>query len=64
MRKTKKGYTMDQQIDRYLRGDMSSAEEILFLKSLQTDSELKRRAYLTALVIHAAIHSKYYKKTE
>lgn len=62
MQKKKKSYTMNQQIDCYLRGDMSSAEEIIFLKSLRTDSELKRRAYLTALIIRTAIRSKYFKK--
>ena len=55
MAKTKKSYILDYQIERYLYGYMSQSEETIFLKRLLKDSSLRRRAYLTALVIKAAL---------
>lgn len=57
MPQSKKSYTMDKQIDQYLSGNMKPKEEKRFLKNLQSDTALRERAYLTALVIRAAIQS-------
>lgn len=51
MSKLTRKYKMDLLIDRYLKGEMESDEESRFLLQLQTDNELRKRAYLTAMII-------------
>ena len=51
MSKLTRSYKMDLLIDRYLKGEMESDEESRFLLQLQTDNELRKRAYLTAMII-------------
>lgn len=51
MLKLTRSYKMDLLIDRYLKGEMESDEESRFLLQLQTDNELRKRAYLTAMII-------------
>ena len=51
MSKLTRNYKMDLLIDRYLKGEMESDEESRFLLQLQTDNELRKRAYLTAMII-------------
>ena len=50
MSKLTRSYKMDLLIDRYLKGEMESDEESRFLLQLQTDNELRKRAYLTAMI--------------
>ena len=42
---------MDDRIDSYLRGQMTKEEESQFISDCKNNSELKERAYLTALLI-------------
>ena len=42
---------MDERIDSYLRGQMTKEEESQFISDCKNNSELKERAYLTALLI-------------
>lgn len=51
MSKLTRSYKMDLLIDRYLKGEMEPDEESRFLLQLQTDNELRKRAYLTAMII-------------
>jgi hypothetical protein len=51
MSKLTRSYKMDLLIDCYLKGEMESDEESRFLLQLQTDNELRKRAYLTAMII-------------
>jgi hypothetical protein len=51
MSKLTRSYKMDLLIERYLKGEMESDEESRFLLQLQTDNELRKRAYLTAMII-------------
>lgn len=51
MSKPTRSYKMDLLIDRYIKGKMESDEESWFLQQLQTDNELRKRAYLTAMII-------------
>ena len=51
MSKLTRSYKMDLLIERYLKGEMESDEESRFLLQLQTDIELRKRAYLTAMII-------------
>jgi hypothetical protein len=51
MSKLTRSYKMDLLIDRYLKGEMESDEESRFLLQLQTDNELRKRAYLTPMII-------------
>jgi hypothetical protein len=41
---------MDDRIDSYLRGQMTKEEESQFLSDCENNSELRERAYLTALL--------------
>lgn len=41
----------EQQIDRFLFGQMSSEEESLFLQKCKTNSELKEEATMMALLV-------------
>jgi hypothetical protein len=41
----------EQQIDRFLLGQMSSEEESLFLQEYKTNSELKEEATMMALLV-------------
>ena len=41
----------EQQIDRFLFGQMSSGEESLFLQECKTNSELKEEAVMIALLV-------------
>ena len=58
MSKLTRSYKMDLLIDRYLKGEMESDEESRFLLQLQTDNELRNRAYLTAMIITSGILQK------
>ena len=40
----------DERIDSYLRGQMTKEEESQFISDCKNNSELKERAYLTALL--------------
>ena len=51
MSKLTRSYKMDLLIERYLKGEMESDEESRFLLQLQTDNELRKRSYLTAMII-------------
>ena len=55
MSKLTRSYKMDLLIDRYLKGEMEPDEESRFLLQLQTDNELRKRAYLTAMIITSRI---------
>ena len=46
----------EQQIDRFLFGQMSSEEESLFLQECKTNSELREEAQMTALLVKALRH--------
>lgn len=41
---------MDERIDSYLRGQMIKEEESQFISDCENNSELKERAYITALL--------------
>ena len=41
---------MDERIDSYLRGQMTKEEEGQFISDCENNSELKERAYITALL--------------
>ena len=41
----------EQQIDRFLLGQMSSEEESLFLQECRTNKELREEAQMTALLV-------------
>ena len=41
----------EQQIDRFLFGQMSSEEESLFLQECKTNNELKEEAVMIALLV-------------
>ena len=41
----------EQQIDRFLFGQMSSKEESLFLQECKTNSELREEAVMMALLV-------------
>lgn len=43
----------EQQIDRFLLGQMSSEEESLFIQECKTNSELREEAQMTALLVKA-----------
>ena len=43
----------EQQIDRFLFGQMSSEEESLFLQKCKTNNELKEEAVMMALLVQA-----------
>lgn len=43
----------EQQIDKYLLGQMSSTEETSFLKECETNKELKEEAIMMALLVKA-----------
>lgn len=43
----------EQKIDKFLFGQMSSEEEFLFLQECKTNSELKKEAVMTALLVKA-----------
>ena len=44
---------MDDRIDSYLRGQMSSDEEKQFINDCDSNPELKERAFMTALLAKA-----------
>jgi hypothetical protein len=48
----------EQQIDRFLFGQMSSEEESLFLQECKTNKELREEAQMTALLVKALKTSK------
>ena len=41
---------MDERIDSYLRGQMTKEEESQFISDCKNNTELKERAYITALL--------------
>ena len=41
---------IDERIDSYLRGQMTKEEESQFISDCDNNSELKERAYITALL--------------
>ena len=41
----------EQQIDRFLFGQMSSEEESLFIQECKTNSELKEEAVMMAILV-------------
>ena len=43
----------EQQIDRFLLGQMSSEEESLFIQECKTNKELREEAQMTALLVQA-----------
>lgn len=43
----------EQIIDKFLFGQMSPEEEFLFLQECKTNSELKKEAVMTALLVKA-----------
>ena len=43
----------EQQIDRFLFGQMSSEEESLFLQECKTNRELREEAQMTALLVQS-----------
>lgn len=43
----------EQQIDRFLLGQMSSEEESLFIQECKTNNELKEEATMMALLVQA-----------
>ena len=51
----------EQQIDRFLFGQMSSEEESLFLQEYKTNKELREEAQMTALLVKELREE--YKKT-
>lgn len=48
----------EQQIDRFLLGQMSSEEESLFIQECKQNSELKKEAVMTALLVKALKQTK------
>lgn len=41
------------RIDRFLKGQMTKLEESVFLKECKTNKQLRKDAYLTALLVKA-----------
>jgi hypothetical protein len=49
----------EQQIDRFLFGQMSSEEESLFIQECKTNSELKEEATMMALLVKTLNKQQY-----
>ena len=50
----------EQQIDRFLFGQMSSEEESSFLQECKTNSELREEAQMMALLVETLKQTKQY----
>ena len=50
----------EQQIDKFLLGQMSSEEESLFIQECKQNSELKKEAVMMALLVKALKQTKQY----
>lgn len=46
------------RIDRFLKGQMTKLEESVFLKECKTNKQLRKDAYLTALLVKALKNKK------